>query len=189
MVKNKIIRKRWDLVFMINDKLLDNRIIFLNGDVDDESANDVITKLLYLDSINHNEISLYINSPGGSVIQGLAIIDCMHIVKSKVATYCIGEAYSMGSIILASGFKGKRYILENSEVMIHAPSGYMGGKSDEVTLSAKRLAKFKDKLIDILVDNSKKSRGQIARYFNYDKFMNAKETLEFGIVDKIIKSS
>lgn len=174
---------------MINDKLLDNRIIFLNGEVNDENAHDIITKLLYLDSVNHNEISLYINSPGGSVIQGLAIIDCMHIIKSKVATYCVGEAYSMGSIILSSGTKGKRYILENSEVMIHAPSGYMGGKSDEVTLSAKRLAKFKDKLIDILVANSKKTRRQIIKYFGYDKFMNAYETLEFGIVDKIIKSS
>ena len=174
---------------MINDKLLENRIVFLNGEVNDESAHDIVIKLLYLDSVNHNEISLYINSPGGSVIQGLAIIDCMHIIKSKVATYCVGEAYSMGSIILASGTKGKRYILENSEVMIHAPSGYMGGKSDEVTLSAKRLAKFKDKLIDILVANSKKTRRQIIKYFGYDKFMNADETLEFGIVDKIIKSS
>ena len=174
---------------MINDKLLENRIVFLNGEVNDDSAQDVITKLLYLDSVNHNEISLYINSPGGSIIQGLAIIDCMHIIKSKVATYCVGEAYSMGSIILSCGAKGKRYILENSEVMIHAPSGHAYGKSSEVTLSAKRLDKFKDKLIDILVNNSKRSKQQIIKYFNYDKFMDAKETLEFGLVDKIIKSS
>lgn len=174
---------------MISEKLLENRIIFLNGEINDESANEVITKLLYLDSINHNEISLYINSPGGSVIQGLAIIDSMHIIKSKVATYCVGEAYSMASIILSSGYKGKRYILENSEVMIHAPSGYMKGKSDEIALTSKRLANIKNKLIDILANNSNKNNKQIAKYFSYDKFMNSNEALEFGIVDKIIKSS
>ena len=174
---------------MINEELLKNRIIFLNGEINDELSYDIITKLLYLDSVNHNEISLYINSPGGSVISGLAIIDCMHIIKSKVATYCIGASYSMASIILSCGETGKRYILENSEVMIHAPSGQMAGKSDEITLSAKRLDSFKNKLIDFLAKNTKMTKRQISNYFNYDKFMNAKEALSFGIVDKIIKSS
>ena len=174
---------------MVNEELLKNRIVFLQGEINDELAHEVITKLLYLDSVNHEEISLYINSPGGSVIQGFAIIDCMHIIKSKVATYCIGSAYSMASIILSCGSKGKRYILENSEVMIHAPSGYMGGKSDEVVLSAKRLDKFKHKLIDTLVANSTKTKKQITKYFNIDFFMDANETYEFGLVDKILKSS
>lgn len=174
---------------MINEQLLKNRIVFLNGEINEELAYDIITKLLYLDSVNHSEISLYINSPGGSVIDGLAIIDCMNIIKSKVSTYCIGSSYSMASIILSCGEVGKRYILENSEVMIHAPSGSMSGKSDEVNLSAKRLDNFKHKLIDILAKNTKKNKRQISSYFSFDKFMNSKEALEFGIVDKIIKSS
>ena len=135
---------------MINECLLNNRIVFLNGEVNDSTAYDIITKLLYLDSVNHEEISLYINSPGGSVIQGLAIIDCMNIIKSNVSTYCIGSAYSMGAIILSCGAIGKRYCLPNSEVMIHAPSSSMAGKADEIRLSSQRLDETKDKLIEIL---------------------------------------
>ena len=128
---------------MIIDSLLKNRIVFLNGEVNDENAYDVITKLLYLDSVGNDDISLYINSPGGSVIQGLAIIDCMNIIKSNVATYCIGSAYSMGAIILSCGSKGKRYALPNSEIMIHSPSGTLAGKAEEVALSSKRLGDSK----------------------------------------------
>ena len=178
-----------DYAYDIYSHLLNNRIIFLSGEINDYVSNLVVSELLYLDSISNDEISLYINSPGGSVTSGLAIYDTMKFIKSDVRTICVGLAASMAAVILAAGKYGKRNALENSEVMIHAPSGYMGGKSDEVTLSAKRLAKFKDKLIDILVNNSNKSKGQIAKYFNYDKFMNAEETLAFGIVDKIIKSS
>ena len=174
---------------MMEDKLLQNRIVFLNGEVNSERACEIITRLLYLDSVNNEEISLYINSPGGSVIQGLAIIDCMNIIKSKVATYCIGSAYSMGAVILSCGHIGKRYCLPNSEVMIHAPSSAMEGKADEIAMSSKRLDKTKDKLIEILSKNTKKTKKQINKYFNYDNFMNSKEALEFGIVDKVLKSN
>lgn len=174
---------------MIIDSLLKNRIVFLNGEVNDENAYDVITKLLYLDSVGNDDISLYINSPGGSVIQGLAIIDCMNIIKSNVATYCIGSAYSMGAIILSCGSKGKRYALPNSEIMIHSPSGTLAGKAEEVALSSKRLGDSKKKLIDILFKNTKKNRKQIERYFHYDSFMNSNDALQFGIVDRVIKSN
>lgn len=174
---------------MISENLLKNRIIFLNGEVNDESAYDVITKLLYLDSISNDEISLYINSPGGSVIQGLAIIDCMNIIKSDVATYCIGSAYSMGAIILSSGSVGKRYTLPNSEIMIHSPSSSFNGKTEEIVLSTKRLEQTKDKLLQILSKNTKKNKKQISKYFTYDCFMNSEEALNFGIVDKIFKSN
>jgi len=174
---------------MVNESLLNNRIIFLNGEVNDETAYDIITKLLYLDSVNNEDISLYINSPGGSVIQGLAIIDCMNIIKSKVSTYCIGSAYSMGAIILSCGAIGKRHCLPNSEIMIHSPSSTMSGKSDEISLSAKRLDETKDKLIELLSKTTKKNKRQINSYFKKDSFMNSKEALEFGIIDKIIKSN
>jgi len=174
---------------MVNESLLNNRIIFLNGEVNDETAYDIITKLLYLDSVNNEDISLYINSPGGSVIQGLAIIDCMNIIKSKVSTYCIGSAYSMGAIILSCGAIGKRHCLPNSEIMIHSPSSTMSGKSDEISLSAKRLDETKDKLIELLSKTTKKNKRQINSYFKKDSFMNSKEALEYGIIDKIIKSN
>ena len=174
---------------MIEEKLLENRIIFLNGEVNDETAYNIITKLLYLDSLNNEEISLYINSPGGNVIQGLAIIDCMNIIKSNVSTYCIGSAYSMGAIILSCGTIGKRYALPNSEIMIHSPSTQMSGKAEEIALSSKRLDETKFKLIEILSKNTKKNKKQINKYFSNDSFMNSNEALDFGIVDKIIKSS
>lgn len=172
---------------MMEDSLLRNRIVFLMGEVNYKSAYDVVTKLLYLDSVNNENISLYIDSPGGSVIQGLAIIDCMNIIKSNVSTYCIGSAYSMGAIILSCGTKGKRYCLPNSEIMIHSPSGSMEGKADDVDLSSKRLNAAKTKLIEILSQNTNKTKKQINKYFVYDKFMNSKEAVEFGIIDKIVK--
>lgn len=172
---------------MMENSLLKNRIVFLIGEVNYSSAYEVITKLLYLDSVNNEEISLYIDSPGGSVIQGLAIIDCMNIIKSKVATYCVGSAYSMGAIILSCGAKGKRYCLPNSEIMIHSPSGAMEGKADDVALSSKRLNETKKKLIEILSKTTNKTKTQINKYFVYDKFMEGEEALKFGIVDKIIK--
>ena len=174
---------------IIEKNLLENRIIFLNGEVNNTTSYDIISKLLYLDSINNEDISLYINSPGGSVVQGLAIIDCMNLIRSDVSTYCVGEAYSMGAIILLCGTKGKRYCLPNAEVMIHQPSGMAEGKADDVTISSNRLNNAKRILIDILVKNTKKTKKEINKYFNYDKFLNNKEALEFGIIDKIFKSS
>ena len=174
---------------MIDENLLKNRIIYLNGVINDETSFDVITKLLYLDSISQDDIGLYINSVGGSVIEGLAIIDCMNLIRSDVATYCIGKAYSMGAIILSCGCLGKRYSLKNSEIMIHAPSGTLSGKADDISLSSKRLDNVKEKLINILASKTKKNKKQINKYFQIDKFMDSNEALEFGIIDKIIKSS
>ena len=171
---------------MIDEKLLENRILFLNGEVNEESAYQVISKLLYLDSINHEDISLYINSPGGGVNQGFAIIDTMNLIQSDVATYCVGEACSMGAIILACGKKGKRFILENAEVMIHQPSGGARGKSDDILIHSNCLVKCKDKLIQILADHTKKKKKDILGCFSNDYFMDSQEALNFGIVDKVL---
>ncbi len=170
----------------MNDKLLDNRIIFIKGEINEELSNDVISRLLYLDSLNNDDISLYINSPGGSVNDGLAIIDTMRIIKSDVKTYCVGSSFSMAAVILCCGTKNKRFCLKNSEVMIHSPSGMAYGKCDDVDVSSKRLNKCKDVLIDIISKNSKKSKKEINNYFIKDYFMNSKEALEFGIVDNIL---
>ena len=184
-----IILERWDLILMMEDSLLNNRIIFLNGEINEESAYQVIAKLLYLDSLGKEDISLYVNSLGGSVNQGLAIIDTMGLIKSDVATYCVGEACSMGAIILSAGTKGKRYSLPNAEIMIHQPSGGARGKSDDVVIHSTCLVKCKDKLIEILAKNTKKSKKEIQKYFINDYFMNSQEALEFGIVDKVFKSN
>ena len=173
----------------MEEKLLENRIVFINGEINDELANRVISILLYLDSINNNDISLYINSPGGLVTQGLAIIDTMNYIKSNVRTYCLGQAASMAAIILACGTKGKRYILTNSEVMIHQPSGGAYGKSDDVLIRSNVLSKCKDKLINILTVTTKKNKREITKYLNNDYYMGAKEAIEFGIVDKIVLKS
>lgn len=171
----------------MEDKLLQERIIFLNGEVNDKTAYDIITKLLYLDSENNEKISLYINSPGGNVIEGLAIIDTMNIIKSDVDTYCIGKAYSMGAMILSCG--KTRYALENSEIMIHSPSTSMEGKEEEIELSSKRLKQTKQQLIEILHNNTKQTKKQIDKNFQKDTFMTSKEAKNFGLIDKILKST
>lgn len=172
----------------IDNSLLKNRIIFLNGEVDNNSSYDVISKLLYLDSISNEDISLYINSFGGSVISGLAIIDTMNLIKSDVCTYCIGACYSMAAIILSCGKKGKRFSLCNSEIMIHQPSGYASGKADDVSITSNRLDKTKEKLTSILVKNTNKSKKEINKYLSYDKYFDSNEALDIGLIDNIIKS-
>ena len=170
----------------MEDKLLQERIIFINGEINDTSAYDTITKLLYLDSENNEKISLYINSPGGSVVEGLAIIDTMNYIKSDVDTYCIGKAYSMGAMILSCG--KTRYALENSEIMIHSPSTSMEGKAEQIELSTERLKNTKKKLIEILYKKTNKTKKEIDKNFQKDTFMTSKEAKEFGIIDKILKS-
>lgn len=170
----------------MEEKLLENRIIFLNGEIKEDNSNEVISKLLYLDSINNDDISLYINSHGGSVNDGLAIIDTMRIIKSDVKTYCVGSSFSMAAVILSCGAKNKRFCLKNSEVMIHSPSGYAYGKSDDVNVSSNRLNKTKELLIEILSKNSKKNKKEINKCFIQDYFMNSTEALNFGIIDKVL---
>lgn len=171
----------------IFSKLLKNRIIMLTGEIDDNLANTVVAELLYLDSINHDDISIYINSPGGSVTAGMAIYDTMKFVKSDISTICLGIAASMGAFLLSSGTKGKRYILPNSEVMIHQPLGGASGQATEIKIAAEHILKLRDKLNQILSTNTGKSLDTIKNDTERDNFMDSSEALDYGIVDKIIK--
>lgn len=168
----------------IYSRLLKDRIILLSGEIDDSSANSVVAQLLYLDSINHSDINLYINSPGGSITSGMAIYDTMNFIKSDVSTICIGMAASMAAFLLSSGKKGKRYILPNAEVMIHQPLGGAKGQATEIKIAAERILKLKDKLNKILAKNTKKSLKTIEKDTERDNFLDADEALDYGIVDK-----
>ena len=171
----------------IFSRLLKDRIIILSGEINDDSSNSIVAQLLYLDSLNHSDISLYINSPGGSITAGMAIYDTMNFIKSDVSTICIGMAASMGAFLLSSGKKGKRYILPNSEVMIHQPLGGVKGQATEIKIAAERILNLKEKINKILSKNTSKSIKTIERDTERDNFLDAAEALEYGIIDKIIK--
>ena len=170
----------------IFSRLLKDRIVLLSGEIDDNLANLIVSELLYLDSINHDDISLYINSPGGSITAGMAIMDTMNFIKSDVSTICIGMSASMGAFLLSCGKKGKRYILPNAEVMIHQPLGGVEGQATEIKIVAERILKLKEKLNKILSKNTGKNINEITRDTERDYFLDSKEALEYGIVDKII---
>ena len=167
----------------IFSRLLKNRIVLLSGEIDDNLSNSIVAQLLYLDSINHDDISLYINSPGGSVTAGMAIYDTMNFVKSNVSTICIG----MAAFLLSSGENGKRYILPNAEVMIHQPLGGAQGQATEIKIAAEHILKLRDKLNKILSKNTNQSLETIALDTERDNFMDSDEALKYGLVDKIIK--
>lgn len=171
----------------IYSKLLKNRIILLSGEITDDTANCIIAQILYLDSINHDDIHLYINSPGGSVTAGMAIYDTMNFVKSDVSTICLGMAASMAAFLLSSGEKKKRYILPNAEVMIHQPLGGAQGQATEIKIAAEHILKLRKKLNDMLAKNTNQSVETIERDTERDNFMDSKEALEYGLVDKIIE--
>ena len=171
----------------IYSRLLKDRIIFLSGEIDDNNANTIVSELLYLDSINHNDISLYINSPGGSITSGMAIMDTMNFIKSDVKTICIGMAASMGAFLLSCGTKDKRFILPNAEVMIHQPLGGVNGQATEIKIAAERILKLKKKLNEILSKNTKQDLKKIEIDTERDYFMDADEALNYGIIDKILK--
>ena len=171
----------------IFSRLLKNRIILLSGEIDDILANSVVAQLLYLDSLNHDDISLYINSPGGSVTAGMAIYDTMNFVKSDVSTICLGMAASMAAFLLSSGEKKKRYILPNAEVMIHQPLGGAQGQATEIKIAAEHILKLRDKLNHILASNTGQKIDDIQKDTERDNFMDSKEALDYGIVDKIIE--
>ncbi len=170
----------------IYSRLLKDRIIILCGEIDDINSNTIIAQLLYLDSINHNDISIYINSPGGSVTAGMAIYDTMNFVKSDVSTICVGMAASMGAFLLSSGTKGKRCCLPNSEVMIHQPLGGAQGQATEIKIAAERILKLKDKLNHMLAENTGKDIKTIENDTERDYFLNANEALDYGLIDKIL---
>ena len=171
----------------IFSRLLKDRIILLSGEIDDNLASVVVSELLYLDSINHDDISLYINSPGGSITAGMAIMDTMNFIKSDVATICLGMSASMGAFLLSCGKKGKRYILPNAEVMIHQPLGGVNGQATEIKIVAERILKLRYKLNQILANNTGKDLETIKKDTERDYFLDSKESLEYGIVDKILE--
>ena len=167
--------------------LLKDRIIMLNGEIDDTMACNITAQLLYLASKDpHKDISLYINSVGGSITSGMAIYDTMQHISCDVSTICIGLCASMGAFLLAGGTKGKRYSLPNSEIMIHQPSGGAQGMASDIDIAAKRILKLKKRLNTILAENTQKTLIEIEKDTERDYFMSAKEALEYGLIDKII---
>lgn len=173
-------------IYDIYSKLLDERIIFINGEINDNMSNLIISELLYLDSINNNDIDIYINSPGGSVSSGLAIIDTMNFVKSDIKTIVTGMAASMASIILANGTKGKRYSLKNSEVMIHQPIGNTSGQATDIEIQAKRIINKKKILNGMLSSLTNQPLKKIEKDTERDKYLSSDEALKYGIIDIII---
>ena len=171
----------------IDSKLLDERKVFLWGMVDDKSAKHVIDRLMYLDSLETKDITLYINSPGGYVTSGFAMYDTIKSLKSDVSTVCTGLAASMGSILLSVGTKGKRFIQPHALVMIHQPSGGARGQASDIEITAKEIVKTKELSAKILADNCGKSFEEVMKDFNRDHWMGAEESLEYGIVDGIIE--
>lgn len=167
-------------------RILEDRIIMLCGEIDDNVANIVVAELLYLDSINHDDISLYINSNGGSITSGMAIYDTMNFIRSNVSTICIGMAASMAAFLLSSGEKGKRYALKNAEVMIHQPLGGVSGQATEIKIAAERILRIKEKMNTIMAKNTGKDVEKIEKDTERDNFMTSDEALSYGIIDKIL---
>ena len=171
----------------LGDLLLDNRIIFLQGEITTGSANDLVMKLLYLQSVNRRkDIHFYINSPGGSVSATLAIYDTMKILSCPVATYCVGLAASGGAILLAGGTKGKRYALPHSKVMIHQPWGGVGGQVSDIEIQANEILKDRQTLNEILAARTGKTVEQIAKDIDRDFYLSAPEAKDYGLVDNIL---
>lgn len=170
----------------IYSRLLEDRIVFLNGEVNAQSANLVVAQLIYLEAKDPNkDISLYINSPGGTVTDGFAIYDTMQYIKCDVSTICVGMAASMGAFLLSAGAKGKRYALANSEVMIHQPLGGTQGQATDIQIQAEHILRLKKRLTKILADNCDKSVEQVAQDCERDHYMTANEAKEYGLVDKV----
>lgn len=171
----------------IYSRLLKDRIVFVGGEVEDGMANAIVAQLLFLQAMDsEKEISMYINSPGGSVTAGLAILDTMRMIKCPVATYCIGQAASMGAILLAAGEKGRRHALPHSRIMIHQPWGGAQGKASDIEITAREILRLKDILNGILAESSGKTPEEVARDTDRDYFMSAEDAKEWGIVDKVL---
>ena len=171
----------------IYSRLLKDRIVFVGGEVEDGMANTIVAQLLFLQAMDsEKEISMYINSPGGSVTAGLAILDTMRMVKCPIATYCIGQAASMGAILLAAGEKGRRHALPHSRIMIHQPWGGAQGKASDIEITAREILRLKDILNGILAESSGKTPEEVARDTDRDYFMSAEDAKEWGIVDKVL---
>ena len=170
----------------IYSRLLKDRIIILNGEITDNTSNSIVAQLLYLDSLNNCDISLYINSPGGSITAGMAIYDTMNFIKSDVSTICVGMCASMAAFLLSSGTKGKRFSLPNGEVMIHQPLGGAQGQATEIKIAAERILKLKKKLNTILSKNTNQDIKKIELDTERDYFLDSDEALKYGLIDKIL---
>ena len=180
---------RGERSYDIYSRLLKDRIIFLDGEVNDASASVIVAQLLFLEAEDPGkDINLYINSPGGSVTAGMAIYDTMQYIKCDVSTICIGMAASMGSFLLSGGAKGKRFALPNSEIMIHQPLGGAKGQATEIKIAAEHILKTRDRLNKILAANTGQSLEQIEIDTERDNFMSAEEAKEYGLVDEVITS-
>jgi ATP-dependent Clp protease protease subunit len=172
----------------IYSRLLKERIIFLGGPIDSDVANLVIAQLLFLASEDaKKDISFYINSPGGMVSAGLAILDTMNHIQPEVSTVCVGMAASMGAVLLSAGQKGKRFALPNAEIMIHQPSGGAEGMAADIEITAKQILKLRQRLNEILAKNSGQKLAKIEQDVDRDFFMDAEESLKYGIIDKVLK--
>ena len=177
---------RGERSYDIYSRLLNDRIIFLSDEVNDTTASLVVAQLLYLEAKDpEKDISLYINSPGGSVTAGMAIFDTMNFIKCDVSTICIGMAASMGAFLLAAGAKGKRLALPNSEIMIHQPLGGMQGQASDIKIHADHIMRTRDTINRILAAETGKSLEEIARDTDRDNFMSARQAMEYGLIDKV----
>ena len=178
---------RGERAYDIYSRLLKERVIFLVGPVNDQMANLIVAQMLFLESENPDkDISLYINSPGGSVSAGLAIFDTMNFIKPDVSTLCIGQAASMGAFLLCAGAKGKRFALPNSRVMIHQPLGGFQGQASDIAIHAKEILSIKDKLNRIMADHTGQPLERLERDTDRDNFMSADEAAEYGLIDKVL---
>jgi len=180
---------RGERSYDIYSRLLKERVIFMVGPVNDQMANLIVAQLLFLESENPDkDISLYINSPGGSVSAGLAIFDTMQFIKPDVSTLCTGMAASMGAFLLAAGAKGKRFSLPNSRIMIHQPSGGSQGQASDIEIQAKEILYLRHRLNSILAERTGQTIDQIAKDTDRDRFMSSEEAAEYGLIDKVLTS-
>ena len=178
---------RGERSYDIYSRLMQDRIVLLGGEVNDDSANLIVAQLLFLQAQDpKKEISVYVNSPGGSVTAGLAILDTMKMLKCPVATYCVGQAASMGAILLAAGTKGKRHALPNARIMIHQPWGGAQGKASDIEITAREILRLKDVLNGILAEASGKTVEEVHKDTDRDHFMSAEEAKAWGIVDTVL---
>jgi len=177
----------FERAYDIYSRLLKDRILFIGTPIDDYVANLIIAQLLFLQMEDKDkDINVYINSPGGSVTAGLAIYDTMQFIKCDVATYCVGQAASMGAVLLSAGTKGKRFVLPNSRVMIHQPWGGAQGAAADISIQAKEILKLRDRLNEILADHTGQSLDKIQKDTDRDYFMSAQEAKDYGLVDEVI---
>ena len=181
---------RGERSYDIYSRLLKDRIIMLSGEVNDQVASSVVAQLLFLEAQDPDkDIYFYINSPGGVITSGLSMFDTMNYIKPDIVTICIGQAASMGAFLLASGTKGKRYSLPHARIMIHQPSGGAQGQSTDIQIQAQEIQRLKDTLNEILAEQTGKTAKKIEKDTERDKFMSAKEALEYGLIDKILTKS